>query len=227
MKKLGTWLVIFSGIIASHSAIADGSNTGLNAARPEQHWVTKFETAENGHAMRPEKNRTGKISREDLSAKDFPEGNWGQVTNGCQVSLRFPKRAFTNGEPIIGTVIVRNVTNQDVYYFYHPSGQRNGPVGYVVTTSSGRTLPNPDVSRFFQGGRTYTLEPGTQHRHLKDLSKDYHLMNGAYSVHAEICTLVFPPPIVDGKPKGVYAMVKSAEVPITIVATNLPSLDEK
>src|SRR5579863_10307388 len=38
--------------------------------------------------------------REFLPAKDFPEGNWGEPFNGLQLSLRFAKQTYTNGEPI-------------------------------------------------------------------------------------------------------------------------------
>ncbi len=220
MKKFGIRLLVISCLFISLWAYAVETNTVQSLKVSGRYWLTESTRAKQGFAMWPEKVAGDKILRESLPAAEFPEGNWGEVTNGCQVSLRFDKRVFTNGEPIEGTVLVRNMTNQIIYYIYHPSGHWDSPIGFVVTTPDGIKPPNSKASGVFYGGMTYTLEPKTQHKHWKDLTKDYKLTNGVYSVHAEIRTLVFPPPIENGKPKGGYVMVKSAEVPITI--TNAP-----
>src|SRR5208283_2339530 len=60
---------------------------------------------------RARKLEEAKKSKESLPAEEFPEGNWGTVTNGFQLSLRFEKTAFARGEPIVAVLLLRNTTN--------------------------------------------------------------------------------------------------------------------
>ena len=53
---------------------------------------------------------------ESHPAEQDPEGHWGEATNGLQISLRFEKQTFTNGEPVNAVMFMRNVTNQPVAY---------------------------------------------------------------------------------------------------------------
>jgi hypothetical protein len=49
------------------------------------------------------------LAREALPAEQDPEGNWGAVTNGLQMSVRLYQRQFTNGQPVRVTILWRNV----------------------------------------------------------------------------------------------------------------------
>lgn len=124
-------------LIACITANANETNTLDVAKNDRSYWPTKADGA-----IWPEKLVAGKIPRECLPAKDFSEGNWGQVTNGCQVSLRFSKQAFTNGEPIEGIILMRNVTNQPIPVLVHPSGRWDDLVGYVVSNRLGKLYIN-------------------------------------------------------------------------------------
>src|SRR5437867_456520 len=57
-----------------------------------------------------------KKSKESLPAEAFPEGNWGSPKKGFQLSLRFDKPTYTNGENITAIILLRNVTNTTVAY---------------------------------------------------------------------------------------------------------------
>jgi hypothetical protein len=61
-------------------------------------------------------------------AEQDPEGHWGEVAHGLQVSFRLKKQIFTKGEPIEVFIFVRNVTNKPVSYvpLTQVSGTRNG-----------------------------------------------------------------------------------------------------
>jgi len=55
------------------------------------------------------------------------EGNWGEVTNGWQLSLRFPKATYSVGEPVEGMIILRNVSTNIMRYPVALSG------GFAIT----------------------------------------------------------------------------------------------
>ena len=61
--------------------------------------------------MNPQKVKEGKKLKESLPANEYPEGKWGGIKGGFQLSMCFEKQIFTNDEPIMATILVRNVTN--------------------------------------------------------------------------------------------------------------------
>ena len=75
-----------------------------------------------------------KKTRESLPSKDFPEGNWGEVINGLQLSLRFDKQTYTNGEKITAIMLIRNTTNQAIRYL------NDFPIEFSVITTDGQPL---------------------------------------------------------------------------------------
>jgi hypothetical protein len=196
---------------------ANELNTSSTNKVGQQYWPTKVDGA-----LWADKIETGKIPRECLPAKDFPEGNWGEATNGCQVSLRFNKQIYTNGEPIEGTILMRNLSDQGIPILVHPSGKWNDLVGFVVTNRFGKLYINQSTPRYFQSSGGYSLAPQIQQKHLKFLNGDYSLTNGTYSVHAEIRTIPInlPQRMANEPVAGKLVMVKSAEVQIII--TNSP-----
>lgn len=115
-------------------------------------------------------------SPESRPAEQDPEGNWGNVVGGIQVSLRLQSSTFTNGEPVRVTMLVRNVTNRVItHYWPHvvisKNGkplERNGGAGVDITA-----IPLADVF------------PQTQHKYVRTLNKDYDLSeNGEYTLQA-------------------------------------------
>ena len=149
-----------------------------------------------GYGKKPDLNQgeaaTNKI-RECLAAQDFPEGNWGEIEAGYQVSLRFAKKSFTNGEPITAIVLVRNTLNQrlpdqrmgylnDIYM------NNDGPAMLTVTSSNGQALPAEplDLTAPRDSAGVMYLAPHTQRKYLEQLNNRYHLTNGVYAVCASV-----------------------------------------
>jgi hypothetical protein len=55
-------------------------------------------------------------SPESRPADQDPEGNWGPATNSFQLSLHLEKRKFAVGDPIVVTMLIRNIaTNAQSY----------------------------------------------------------------------------------------------------------------
>src|SRR5437588_386756 len=56
-------------------------------------------------------------AKEARPADQDMEGNWGRATEGFRLSVRLSKSVFTNGEPVVATVFLRNVTDGPLIYF--------------------------------------------------------------------------------------------------------------
>jgi len=155
-----------------------------------------------------------KTAQESLPAKDFPEGNWGAVQDGFQLSMRFEKKIFTNGEPIVVTLLLRNVTNSDVRlsYSHLPVGYSDGPIGFQIISAAGTgmTQHKYELDGVINGALP-TLFPGTQAKFSERLDKRFDLTNGIYSVRA--ITTAW---IGIGTPARKEVSIKSAEVKIAI-----------
>lgn len=164
-----------------------------------------------------------KKRREALPAKDFPEGNWGEPFHGFQLSLRFSKNTYTNGEEIAAILLLRNITN---HYMSWASGVAKdiGAIDLAVTTETGQAIdPRPKapvpagMPTVSYAGPSGSIAPLTQTKFLETLNKKYDLTNGTYLVQASL-----PYPLVkrrspDGKPLELeWKQVTSARVPIKI-----------
>lgn len=155
-----------------------------------------------------------KTARESLPAKDFPEGNWGDVQDGFQLSMRFEKQIFTNGEPIVATVLLRNVTNSDVSLSYSdlPVGYSDGPIGFQIISSARGNMAQHkfELGGEISGGMSF-LFYRTQAKFLERVDRRFDLTNGTYSVQAVASGWVG----ID-TPVRKQVEVKSAEFKITI-----------
>ena len=147
-----------------------------------------FDPAGMRENMNPKKIEVAKTMRECLPAKDFPEGNWGDVQGGYQMSLRFGKSVFTNSESIMAILLLRNVTNNTVLYDALPVGYSDGPIGFEVTDSNGRnisqhlyTVGHIEGNQFVAG-----VVPLAQVKFLERLDKRFDLTNDSYSVQANV-----------------------------------------
>lgn len=141
-----------------------------------------------------------RTNREYLPAGDFAEGNWGEAVLGCQLSLRFTKPVYTNGEPVMALLLVRNVTNQvvDLRTLLHPMG---GPVRFHVLSETGSMLNEREFTPVYFGpsrsGRP--ILPGTQWKFRENLNEGYTLPPGTYTVQAFIAIPMEEDKLVDGK----------------------------
>lgn len=159
-----------------------------------------FTTDESGNNISDDKGGTN----EYFPAEQFPEGNWGKATNDLQLSLRFNKSIYTNGEPIVATILIRNVGNRHAEYVAIHVGGKDGPVRFIATSIDNHEL-DP-----VQGGPVSALSDavaaGKQRKFVERFDKDYFLTNGTYFVQAYVM------------PRRRLEYIESARVPIKIVS---------
>ena len=81
--------------------------------------------------------RDGKTVSEIMPFEQDTNGNWGPVTDGMQVSLRFRQSKFTLGEKILACMILRNTTSGSSNQWW-----RNGApdFGYQFTLRQGTNV---------------------------------------------------------------------------------------
>lgn len=133
------------------------------------------------------KIEAAKTMRECLPAKDFPEGNWGEAQLGYQLSLRFDQPAYTNGSPVMTTLLLRNVTNKMVEYASIPVGWSDGPIGFEVTDSKGRSVSQHTYAiGHMEGQFTAGVNPQAQVKYLERLDMRFDLTNDTYFVQANV-----------------------------------------
>ena len=155
--------------------------------------------------MNPQKIEEAKKTRECLSASEFPEGNWGNIQSGFQLSLRLEKESFTNNEPIIATILLRNVTNQVLTFPLINEPGKDGPINLTAVDSKGNMLPVGSDEITIISSHDEKLFPGTQKKFVERLGQVKLETNETFSVYASITVSC---------PKCVE--VKSAKVPIKI-----------
>jgi hypothetical protein len=186
------YLLIFVFMVTALFVRADETNTIYVTDNGKSFNRLFLESKERGIYLNPEKVEAAKTNRESLSAKYFPEGNWGEVTNGYQLSLRFTKLTYANGEPIVAILLFRNATNQirdDNNRYLWNVGWFDGPAKFQITTDSGKIVPEsrPEPIQVIQGGNVSNAPfPHTQRKHLEHLNKDYELPSGKYMIQAYI-----------------------------------------
>jgi len=82
---------------------------------------------------------TNELARQFGPAKDDSNGHWGGLTNSAKASLRFPKSDYTNGEPIVATILIRNYSTNDTLSI----GCKRAPftpMEFVITDETGKLL---------------------------------------------------------------------------------------
>jgi hypothetical protein len=156
--------------------------------------------------------------RESLPVNDFPEGNWGQPFRGFQLSLRFNKDIYTNDETMTAILLVRNITNRSIGFYYASEADNiDGPFELTVTTDKGQTVTAPPINYFTAtsgGGEIYT---NTQYKYLERLNNRYNLTNGTYLVQASFGYPLVKKRSPEGKPLELeWKKITSAPVQIKI-----------
>lgn len=124
---------------------------------------------------------------ESRPAEQDPEGHWGKVVDGFQLSLRFEKQEFTNGEPVWATILLRNVSDRQLTYIAEEVAGRPSPIHVSVWTQQGKlNLKTNHAVIPIVSVRSASLYPRTQHRYRLRLDRYYDLSKvGAYSAQAE------------------------------------------
>jgi hypothetical protein len=141
-------------------------------------------------------------TNECLPASEFPEGNWGNATNGLQVSLRFDKATYTNNEPITATILVRNVSTNVIDFMELYVSEKDGPIRFFATTEDDHRV-EPIEWRAVEPLNS-EIQFGSQRKFVERFDKDYKLTNGTFYIQAYVM------------PIHRRAYIESAKVPIHI-----------
>jgi hypothetical protein len=120
-----------------------------------------------------------------------PAGNWGPVIEGFQLSVRFAKEVFTNGEPVAALILLRNVTTKPLWYPISSGRdmettcllERNGqPVLRHDAIKPGASFAERLKGAYAGSEKFWRCPPGTQRPFQIGLSEFFDLTNGTYSV---------------------------------------------
>jgi hypothetical protein len=144
----------------------------------------------------PEQIEKAKHAKDSRPAEDDPEGHWGAVAEGFQLSLRFEKDSFTNGEPVTACVILRNVSDRSLTYPYEYAPDER-EITFILLREQARVYGVYDVrpgSTFQERlravrtghGWTRVSPPGTQRKFFVNLNSIFGLTtNGQYVASAK------------------------------------------
>jgi len=156
--------------------------------------------------------REARQTRESLPANDFPEGNWGDLTGGAQISLRLEKSPCTNGEPINAIVLVRNVTNE-VFLLYNCNKVQPGLwINFTACNESGQPISAKlPYGGILMGNRPHIITAGTQRKYLETVNDTLVLTNGNYWIQASVTATH-----ATGTNSGETFEITSAKVPVEI-----------
>lgn len=135
-------------------------------------------------------------AKDSRPAEEDPKGHWGPVQDGFQLSLRFEKDSFTNGEPITACVILRNVSDKPLTYPYEYSPDereitffllRDGVRLYsIYDERPGATFQERLRALRTGHGWTRVSPPGTQRKFFIKLNDIFNLTtNGQYVASAK------------------------------------------
>jgi hypothetical protein len=125
-----------------------------------------------------EKIRTAQKLPESHPAAADPGGHWGAATNGFQLSMRFDKRLFTNGEPIVATLLLRNITNVPVKFMRLSMLHQPSPINIWAFRDKQQLQGKGDNSKLeVVSGTQITIYPQTQRKYTVKLN-DYYDLTG-------------------------------------------------
>jgi len=149
-------------------------------------------------------------SKDSLPAELYSEANWGAPAAGFQLSLRFQTNVFAIGQPINETILLRNVTSNDLVYI--SAFALDWDYHYNVLNGQNQQLQDLANPTSAAGQRRY-LPRGRQHQCKIELEKRFAInAPGKYSITAKRKV-----PTLD---KNDYTEVSSATVSIELISTN-------
>jgi hypothetical protein len=141
-------------------------------------------------------------SLESRPAGQDPEGHWRLPSNGFQLSLRFDKLAFTNGEPVIATVLLRNVTNTPIKFLRLYISHQPSPISIMVFRGEKQVPLRKDYVFQDASGTEITIYPQTQRKYRVKLNDYYELTSSGEFIVQAVC--------------GRGSAISSQKVPISI-----------
>lgn len=115
------------------------------------------------------------------------EGNWGFPVEGFQLSLRFTKWIYTNGEPIEAVILLRNVTENILDSVTASRGA--GEYEFSVTGAANQRVPllynepQDRISKFGGSPKAFRILPRTQRKFVVELGRRWQpRQSGTYIV---------------------------------------------
>jgi hypothetical protein len=157
-----------------------------------------------GEPPEPEAVQNAKESR---PADDDPEGNWSEVVNGFQLSLRFETEVMRQGSPVSANILLRNISDTPREFVF-PSGKGFGLCQFIITRDGSDPLVRIDEQRLFSI-KALSLHPKTQWKWSARLN-DMFKMDAPGSYRVTGVTAVGEPPVE----------IRTRTVFIQIAATN-------
>ncbi len=144
----------------------------------------------------PEDIKTARSAPECRPADEDTRGHWGSSWEGDQLSIRLQKEVFTNGEPIVACVTLRNASDRMSYLeVVIPQEERDTKIRLMHDGQRVLGEDDPKPGESFQQRLTHIrrgsahvepLPPGTQRQFFRDLSKLFDLnAAGTYTAQAE------------------------------------------
>jgi len=132
----------------------------------------------NGLPAHVENAAACRLPGEDLPADQDTNGNWGFLSEGFQLSIRFEKTAFSNNEPIVASIILRNVSES---LLEHVSSKPD-KTEFILHNEGGIPVERIDVFRqsatiqqIVMGASRWPLNPGEQRKYKVVLNQLFDL----------------------------------------------------
>lgn len=191
--------VILTCAIAAETLVSQTQTSRASsqvAGSPEFFITDEARTTPPNSVFTQEQVKKARRAKDSRPASADPEGNWGVPSQGFQLSLRFNKASFTNGEPVIASVILRNVSDRTLDYPYEYAPD-NREITFNVLRGETRVYGMYDLTpgasfadkvRAAPSGHGWirSSPPGTQRKFFVNLDKIYSLTNtGEYTVFAK------------------------------------------
>lgn len=156
-----------------------------NTVYPIDDGTLVMQNAKGEIELNQQKLENAKRVKECFPASEFPEGNWGAIAEGLQLSLRFETNEFISGSPIPAIIIIRNVTNSIQTYHAFKLLGRTSPVSVVVTDINGTNLSLKSENLTVVASRNIRLFPGTEQKFSERIDNLYNFStNGPVNVFA-------------------------------------------
>jgi len=132
-----------------------------------------------------------KRSTESRPADEDPEGHWGPVTNGLQLSIRFEKTKYVTGEPITAILLIRNVSDKQESYPRAFIGKQPSPIEVTVLKGDKQLELKDKNGLLVVSATEVSLHPQSQHKYEVKLDHFFDLSQvGEYDVQAHLDMLV-------------------------------------
>ncbi|MCX6927791.1 MAG: hypothetical protein NT154_31965 [Verrucomicrobia bacterium] len=162
---------------------ASFSTMGANGPQDPGGEIAKAEFPRLGYfiTITPEEIKAARLAPDCRPSDGDRGGHWGPSWGGDQLSIGLQKEVFTNGEPILACITLRNASYR-MYYFEVFTPQEEKDTKITLTYDGQRVLgeddPKPGESfqqrlRSVRAGSAHVepLPPGTQRQFFRDLSK--------------------------------------------------------